>query len=499
MSRIKSKADTSISTFTPRLTDIIFVVVFILALAYGTQMLSIDSDLGRHLTLGNYILDSRIIPTRDLFSHTLTNQPRPPYEWLSQILFAFANRLLGLDGVILFTALIIAVTFTLIFQFANRRSGSPIIAFLITFLAIGAASIHWLPRPHIITFLLLAVWIENLEQLRKGKPVKLFIFPLIMLFWANLHGGFVFGFLAWCAYVAGWTWGKWEGKADDQTGKNILWTGVISLTATIVTPNLWRNWEAVLNNRSSFILSRTTETMPPNLTTLPVLPFTLLLALTTILFIVNYKTLSASHFFLLTGFGIMSLLMARNIPLFALACTPILSEMTKSFLSHLKKAGSRIEERFSGFGIQPQSHIVPLVITFLMVAFFANQNFNKHQGVFQFDPQVFPVQAMDWLKLHPQGNRMFNEFNWGGYILYRTWPQQQVFLDSQSDFYGESLMRDYEQMMTTQGNWEKLLGKYQVDWAIVPTDSPLATILAKNQNWETIYKDDTATIIRKAQ
>jgi hypothetical protein len=134
-------------------------------------MLSIDSDLGRHLTLGNYILDHRIVPTRDLFSHTLLGQPRPPYEWLSQILFALSHRLLNLDGVILLASIFITATFTLTFQFANRRSKSLIIALTVTFLAVGASSLHWLPRPHIITFLLLAIWIEKLELLRKGEPV----------------------------------------------------------------------------------------------------------------------------------------------------------------------------------------------------------------------------------------------------------------------------------------------------------------------------------------
>jgi hypothetical protein len=153
------------------LLDIIFTVAFMLGLVSGAQMLSSDSDLGRHLTLGNYILDYRIIPTRDLFSHTLLGQPRPPYEWLSQILFALSHRLLNLDGGILFSSIIIAATFTLTFQFANRRSRSLIIAMIVTFLAVGASSLHWLPRPHIITFLLLAIWIEKLELLRKGEPV----------------------------------------------------------------------------------------------------------------------------------------------------------------------------------------------------------------------------------------------------------------------------------------------------------------------------------------
>ena len=472
-----------------------FVAVFILVLASGPQMLSIDSDLGRHLTLGNYILGNHTIPTRDLFSHTLFNEPRPPYEWLSQVLFALANRLLGLDAVIIFTAVVIAITFRLIFQFASRRSGSPIIAFSITFLAIGASSIHWLPRPHIITFLLFAIWVENLEQLRIGRPTHLFIFPLIMLCWANLHGGFVFGILAWCAYMAGWIWTKWQKKEDNQTGRKLLFAGLTSLAASVITPDFWHNWEAVLNNRSSFILSRTVETMPPHLADPSVLPFTILLGLTVVLFLMNYKTVSASHFFLLSGLGIVSLFMTRNIPLFVIACAPIVSKLAETSLIRLK-AWKQIEERFSGFARQSRLAIIPLVATFVAVIFFANQHFNKDLAIFQFSSRVFPVQALSWLEFHPQKGRMFNEFNWGGYILYRTWPQQQVFLDSQSDFYGEPLMRDYDQIISMRGNWKNLLEKYQVDWAILPTEWPLARELSK-QGWKPVYEDQTTIVLVK--
>ena len=143
MSQNSSAAHPFLRAFVPNLTDIIYVAALILALASGSKMLSIDSDLGRHLTIGDYILDDRTIPTHDLFSHTLSNQSRPPYEWLSQILFALANRLLELDGVVLLTAMILATTFTLVLKFANRRSDSPILAFLITFLALGASSGLW--------------------------------------------------------------------------------------------------------------------------------------------------------------------------------------------------------------------------------------------------------------------------------------------------------------------------------------------------------------------
>lgn len=479
----------------PSLTDIIFVVVFAIGLASGSQMLSIDSDLGRHLTIGNYILEHRSIPTRDLFSHTLSNQPRPPYEWLSQILFALANRVLGLDGVIVFTAVIIALTFALLFKFANDRCKSPLIVFFLTFLAVGASSIHWLPRPHIITFLLLAIWIENLERVRKGTSVKLVTFPLLMLFWANLHGGFVFGILAWCAYFAGWLWTKWQNSADDQSGRKLLMIGFASLTASVITPDLWRNWEAVLNNRSSFILSRTGETMPPNLADPSVFPFTILLAFTVILWLINYKTLPANHFFLLAGLGFAALWMARNIPLFVIACTPILSELIRASLTPLK-AWNQIEERFSGFSRESHLPVIPVAVTCLAVALFANRYFRNDQSMFHFNPGVFPVQAMSWLEINPQSGKMFNEFNWGGYILYRAWPRQQVFLDSQSDFYGETLMREYEQVISLREDWEKVLEKYQVGWTIVPSGWPLAEEL-RAQGWRTVYQDETAIILAR--
>jgi hypothetical protein len=103
---------------------------------------------------------------------------------------------------------------------------------------------------------------------------------------------------------------------------------------------------------------------------------------------------------------------------------------------------------------------------------------------------------MNWLENHPQSGRMFNEFNWGGYILYRAWPEQSVFLDSQSDFYGEALLKDYEQISSLRGDWEKLLETYQVSWAIIPSSGALTTGLRK-QGWEAVYQDPTAVILIK--
>ncbi len=478
-----------------RVQDFIFLAVFTTALASGAQMLSIDSDLGRHLTLGNYILDNRVIPTRDLFSHTLTGESRPPYEWLSQVAFAISYRLLGLDGVILLTALIVSAAIAIVFRQSVRRSGSLLISLVITLLAIAATSIHWLPRPHIITFLLLAIWVEKLERIRRSDNIGIYFFPLTMLFWANLHGGFIFGFLTLAAYTAGWAWDRLRKQATNEIGKKFLLIGLTSLATSIITPDLWHNWEAVLNNRSAFILNRTVETMPPNLLDQSNTPFVILLALAIFFSLVNWRSISAAHVFLLGGLGGLALLMTRNIPLFAITCAPILAEWITAKANRFP-VWKRFDERFGNLASPSRWFLLPTITVLFAVGFFA---FNHTQGkqIYNFNPQVFPIRAADWLEENPVEGNMFNEFNWGGYLLYRVWPRELVFVDSQSDFYGEPLMRDYETIMLVQNDWIDLLEKYQIDWAIIPTDSPLAVQLKQESDWITLYEDPTAVILRR--
>jgi hypothetical protein len=480
----------------PHISDIVFIAVLLLSLLSGQQMLNLDSDLGRHLAIGNYMLDERVIPTRDLLSHTRNGLSRPPYEWLAQILFALAHRLLGLDGVILLTSLIIALMFTLVYRYAYLRSGSALITMALTLIAIGASSIHWLPRPHVFTFPLLVVWIELLDRLARGEHIKPYVFVFIMLLWANLHGGFIFGILAWIAYLAGWLWETWRGKPEKRTGKKLLIIGTGSLVATSLTPDLWRNWEAVLNNRSAFILDRTVETMRPVLTDISILPHTLLLAVTILLFALNWKSLKANHFFLIAGLGVMSLLMARNIPLFAIAAVPILAEMIAGSLSR-SKTWTRIERRFAGLSSSPGQSVWSLTVALAAIAFFINHNINNDRTIHRFDPTIFPMEAVDYIETNPQQGNMFNDFNWGGFLLHRLWPKYAVFVDSQSDFYGVGLMRKYDRIISANSDWQNLLETYHVDWVIVPVDSPLADEVESSSNWEIIHHDNVAVIGRR--
>jgi hypothetical protein len=79
-------------------------------------------------------------------------------------------------------------------------------------------------------------------------------------------------------------------------------------------------------------------------------------------------------------------------------------------------------------------------------------------------------------------------------LLHREWPKMRVFIDGQTDFYGESLTREYEKVLTLQDGWEAVLEKYQVGWVLVPPGEGLAKELQRLQGWRMVFQDSTAVI-----
>jgi hypothetical protein len=92
---------------------------------------------------------------------------------------------------------------------------------------------------------------------------------------------------------------------------------------------------------------------------------------------------------------------------------------------------------------------------------------------------------------------MFNDFNWGGYLLFRLWPHQRVFIDSQSDFYGEQLTREAAAIEAADAGWEQQLLKYDVGWMILPRSAPLAAEALHSSDWQVAYEDGVAVILRR--
>jgi hypothetical protein len=486
-----------ISYFLPRLQDLFFIGILFFVCTQGFRLLNGDGDLGRHITIGNYVLDHWAVPTRDIFSHTMTGQPLVPHEWLAGVIFALATRLLGLNGDVLVTGILIASAFTIVYKQTVDRGVFRLVALFIVAWAALASFLHWLVRPHVFSFLFIAVWTLILEAAVNNKKRNLWPLPIIMLIWANTHGGFFLGFLILGAYFAGWIWEYWHGQATKETGIFLASVGILSFAASFINPagsHLWITSAGLIGK--SFIINNTSEYLPPNFHITSTWPF-LAMLVAGLIFSWNNKLLRMHELFLLSGWTILSLYMARNIPLYAIVTAPYLGAVIQPALNSFPRL-QKINESLLNVEVNLKGIFFPvLAVILITVGFLSNMRFDVNQRGNIHDSSRFPVEAVNWLEKHPQSGHMFNEFIWGGYLLYRLWPEQTIYMDGTTDFYGEAFTREYAGVISMQNGWQDTLKKYDVSWAILPSNRPLIQALQNDLGWQIVYQDSTATIIRK--
>jgi hypothetical protein len=480
-------------TMMPRFADFFFVLVFLSALATGPKMLNIDGDLPRHLLMGKVVLETGVAPTQEIFSYVYENKPYTPHEWLADVIYYALYTGFGLNGVVLLASILITTTFGLLYSEATQQNAKPFLTFLLMMLGAFVTSIHWVTRPHLFTMLFLAIWIVLIDRLHRGIPVKIRIFPILMLFWANIHAEFIAGFLVLMAYIAGSVWQYFfqRSNAVSKTIKQLLAISVFSFGASMINPVGLRTWDIVVGYvNNSYLLSRIAETRPPDFTQVEYFPLLTLLGTAIFLLLTKRNKFAPSHFFLLLGFGIMSLLSARNAHLTGLIFPFVLSTAFVGATGF--QLMERIETTIKRIENQANGGISSIVVTLLISALVIIGPMGKLN---RFEPTVFPVEAVRWLETHPQSGRMFNAFDWGGYILFHLWPGQKTFIESQTDVRGEATQK-YERVITFQNGWQDIFGEYNITWAIIPPDWPLAKELMR-QGWQIAYQDQTAVILVK--
>ncbi len=479
----------------PRLQDVVFLAILLGAARYGARLFNLDGDTGRHIAIGDYMLQQGSIPTHDIFSHTMQGALLVPHEWLAQIGFALVHRLMGLDGVVLLTSLILAATFTLIYREILERRSYRLVALTVTLWVTAISSIHWLARPHIFTMLFLALWSFWLERAITKRDLPLWQFPALMWLWANTHGAFIAGFVVWGAYLAEWMWDGWQTRQPNrQTGQILLLIGFSALAVTFANPSGWLLWQTSLGYiGNQYLVDHTAEYLSPNFHLSPLRPFLLLLAL--FLFALSRGIrLELRQSILLAGWAAMSLYSVRNVPLFAIVTAPLLAQILQTAATKLPRL-QRQERNLAHIENQLHGFFFPILgIILLAGAFSSGIRLDTAGKGNIYNPEIFPVQAVTWLEENPQAGKVFNYFPWGGYLLYRHGVQAQVFIDGQTDFYGEALTREYETVLLAKDGWQDVMEKYGVGWAILPADLSLAGTLAQN-GWREAYRDETAVIL----
>jgi len=158
---VESIPDNPVPTFfrwvMPSIGDLLFIMIFLLLLSLGARLLD-DGDTGWHIRIGEQIWKTFSIPHQDLYSYTMPDQPWFAWGWLSDVIFAVVHTVLGLNGIVILSALIFSLTFSLLFRFLLKQGTDLILSAILVIIAASASTLHCLARPHIFSLLLTLIW-----------------------------------------------------------------------------------------------------------------------------------------------------------------------------------------------------------------------------------------------------------------------------------------------------------------------------------------------------
>lgn len=477
----------------PQLRDIFFIVIFVSVLALGNRMLNLDGDLPRHLLTGKYVLQTRSIPATEPFAYPYTGRTYVSHEWLADVAYYLIYSVFGLAGIVVFGGLLLATTFTVLYSALVHQNALRLPTLLILAWGAGVTSLNWVVRPHLISMMLLALWLVQIDKLARGEKSSLWKFPLIMALWGNLHGEFIAGILVILAYASGWVWDFLFDRpnANPRVGRNLGLGLILSVLASLFNPAGVRPWTTILGFvNNSYLMSRMAESNSPDFHHAPFNVLLALLAFSIAMMALKREKIAAGRAFTLAGFSAMSLIAVRNIHLYGVVApfvlaAPLSDLLSVSFIHRLENTLQAVESQLRGI-------VWPVATTFILGGFLLGTNAGNF---YHFSPTFFPVDAVRWLESNPQKGNLFNNLDWGGYVALHLWPDQRVFIDSMADVTGELTM-EYERVVTLYHSWENVLADNNVEWALIPPGSKLATALSAH-GWQPIYQDDTAIILRK--
>ena len=526
----------------PSVRDIIFIFLFwsLLAGPLSNRPLA-DPDIGWHIRNGEQILATHHLPHTDSFSSTMQGQPWFAWEWLYDLLLGILHHASGLNGVVWLCALLVAGVFTLLLSQMVQRGTGLLLAVVLMLLAEATSAIHLFARPHIASWLFSLLWFVQLERwelwdrTRQGKIPRWipWFFPVSMLLWVNLHGGWIFG-MALLAIYAGSAWiESW--RASDafakirasQRARSVSMAWLLAALATLINPFGWRLHAHVYSYLTDrYLINHIEEFRSPNFHGWAERCFAIILMLVLIAFSSNRTfaltrtnetqgKLRLSNLLVVLLSVYVGFFSSRNLPvsatLLVLVAGPLLWRNIVDlalrpgawpWLRAISARSAHFSDRVSAQEMQLTVHLWPVaaVVLALCVCLHGGYLGSRRWLNASFDARKIPVAAVNFLQVREPNRQtgadpIFSTDTWGGYLIYRLYPTRKVVMDDRHDLYGSSRVRQYLILMQGENGWRDVLKDWDIQTALLPADSTATNLLRElPSEWKEVYADKVAVV-----
>jgi hypothetical protein len=522
---------------------IAFLLLFLITIPLLTKIFT--SDFGTHLAQGRQIVQTRSLPDTEFLNYPSLGRHNPNGEWGFQVVLYLVYSAGGEYGVSFLCWAVVFGIFLLIHRSTVLRGANPLLAVLAIFAFSGFLRIRIQPRPEIFTYLFISLTIFLFSEYYFGEKKKLvYLFPPLILVWANMHPTYLMGFLLCGAFVA-------NEVARDVWNRRLHWDRLktwvipplaVGVAAVIVCGLNPYGYNAVLSplhlisrgvggaGGGNPVLMSISELTPVKGTgfytyykaAVVFAAVSLLLGaigrriylLDLFLFSIAFKGAWDSA----RAVSMMGLLLA---PGASLHLTGFLARVGEWFPSKgqvkatraapkekgkKKRQGTAADKSGSagkGTGRIPVErsiswkHAAAALATVFFLAGFGGTTLSFSLGQLEYGigmtQHKFSFPAAEFLRKNPIPGRMFNFFDIGGFLDWQLYPQALTFIDGRT--YNQQVFLEHQTVTGSMPGWKEILHRYGVTYIVTKTlDSsgmilPLIPALLNDPDWSLVFSD----------
>jgi hypothetical protein len=518
----------------PLLPHLIFLAIWLILLIAGRSAMFRDPGAFWHVVSGEKMLAAGQVIREDPYSFTRAGKPWVAHQWLAECGMAAIHDLAGWDGLLLVSVTVLAGVYAWIAARLLRSGAHVILAVLLVAMAMMLGSPQFHVRPLVLTIALLAVTFAWLVDVEAGsrRPRQLWWLVPMFVFWTNVHGGMLSGLGTaavclggWCAVAILDTWRNRNTTNNWNSRRHRVWRLLFESTAlvlalmatTMVSPYGWalpQEWLDTLTMPLSEVIEEHArlDLAEP----------------------VAWITLALGGFYLATLVGVwprrpritwlvpliwfaLSISRVRNAPLFGVTAAIALADMLPC-----SRVGDWLRQRGWLAAVQARplppsplakgegrwSAVAVLVPAVIVAAAFALQIGGIRvpvvgSGWARFDSTRWPVELLPRLReidrSSAEGTRIFNDLNFGGFLIYHT-PRLRIFVDDRCPLYGTEFLLDYTRARREDpaqiDRWQR---QYGFSYALVEAGGRFDGFLRDSREWALVDRSPAAALYRHEQ
>jgi hypothetical protein len=430
--------------------------------------------------------------------------PWVAHEWLTELILYGATQFLGFAGIRLLAATMLCATFYVLFRLTKNLVNGEAKALIITVSFFAALMPYWSPRPQIFTFFFFSAYLCLLLNYKYlGSSKRFWLLPATMVLWVNLHGAFLVGIALLLMFLAAeWTMHFYASK-NNRTVRNDLTRlsvfVVITCLATLINPQFFHIWTYPFQLVSMEVAKgAVSEWQSPNFHLLFYkIHLTLIIGIF-LSFIYSRKKPDLTELFVSLFFISAGLVSQRHLPLTSFVLLGFFGAMYGHIQIPFKLSIS--QKYHSAITHTAKSEVNPFFASFINLGLFFIVVALAGFGVISQEKSeetsgMIPVGAANYVKENNISGNMFNDYNFGGYLIYKLTPTQKVFIDGRADLYGDKFISDYLDIYSGKVGWKEKFEKFSIDYVICDKNAALRQLLLAEGSFKEGYSDKFHSVL----